>query len=172
MDNKEQARFFNETMAQHSGIFHKVARAYCPDEGDRQDLLQEIRVQVWRALPKYDNRYKMSTFLYRIALNVAISFWRKHARRAARYTPIDEQAHQLPSENSPDSEWQFALLEQFISELKETDKALLVLYLDDNSHAAIADITGLSASNVGTRIGRIKEKLKIRFSQHKHNEND
>lgn len=172
MNRQEYAQAFQQVMEQHANIFHKVARTYCPNEEDRQDLLQEISVQVWRALPKYDERCRMSTFLYRIALNVAISFWRKTSRHANRYSPLGNQAHHVPASEPSHSDWKFTLLERFIAALKETDKALMILYLEDKSHKEISEIMGLSVSNVGTRIGRIKEKLKTQFSQHNPNDHD
>jgi RNA polymerase sigma-70 factor (ECF subfamily) len=98
-------------------------------------------------------------------LNVAITFYRKNTTRANNHTLLDEQTEQIPTDDKTADERQLVLLEKFISELKEIDKALMVLYLEDKSHAEIAEILGMSNSNVGTKIARIKEKLKTRFSQ-------
>jgi RNA polymerase sigma factor (sigma-70 family) len=163
MENKEQ--FFNTIIDQHKGILVKVARAYCREEEERNDLLQEMMVQIWQSIHKYNDQYKMSTWLYRIALNVAISFYRQHSRRISKYTPMNEQTLQIASEYIATNEQQLKLLEQFIHELREIDKALMLLYLEDKSYAEIAEIVGMSISNVGTKMGRIKDKLKIRFSQ-------
>jgi RNA polymerase sigma-70 factor (ECF subfamily) len=78
---------------------------------------------------------------------------------------LDEQTAQIPIEDKSENERQLNLLEHFINELKEIDKALMILYLEDKSHTEIAEILGMSVSNVGTKIGRIKDKLKSRFSQ-------
>ncbi|WP_118974825.1 RNA polymerase sigma factor [Taibaiella koreensis] len=160
-NNNEQLEHLLET---HKGILFKVARAYCAREEDRQDLIQEMMIQVWHALPRYDVQYKMSTWLYRIALNVAISYYRKQSRKTI-HIPLDDQAEQVTDYESGSREQQLRLLEQFIAELNELDKALILLYLEDKSHAEIGDIMGLSISNVGTRVGRIKDRLKKRFSQ-------
>ncbi len=165
MDKQAQKHLFEGMMEQHKGILWKVARAYCPDEDDRQDLLQEMMIQIWQSVHKYNHQYKISTWLYRISLNVAISFYRKSAARAGKHAVLTEQLMEIPVEDKSEKERQLTLLEQFISELKEIDKALMLLYLEDKSHAEIADILGMSVSNVGTRIGRIKDKLKERFSQ-------
>jgi RNA polymerase sigma-70 factor (ECF subfamily) len=98
-------------------------------------------------------------------LNVAISFYRKNTTRANKYTELTEQLIETPVEDKSENERQLYLLDQFISELKEIDKALMILYLEDKSHTEIAEILGISVSNVGTKIGRIKDKLKTRFSQ-------
>jgi RNA polymerase sigma-70 factor (ECF subfamily) len=173
------AQEFEELVERHKGIFFKVAHMYCHNTADRDDLLQEMMIHVWHSLPRYnhDKQCKISTWLYRVALNVAISFYRKHGSRAQRYIALDEapdealsasteQSTELRSMGKSEHEQQLQLLEQCISELKELDRALMVLYLEDKSHAEIADIMGLSVSNVGTKIGRIKDKLKQRFSHH------
>lgn len=165
MENLEQRKFFHEVIEQHKGILFKVARGYCPHEEDRQDLIQEMMIQIWQSIHRYNDQYKMSTWLYRISLNTAISFYRKNSTREKRFTVLDEKTAQIPTIDKSDNERHLNLLEQFISELKEIDKALMILYLEDKSHAEIAEILGMSVSNVGTKVGRIKEKLKTRFSQ-------
>lgn len=165
MDKQDQQRFFEDIIEQHKGILFKVGRAYCPDVDDRQDLIQEMMIQIWLSIHKYNNQYKISTWLYRISLNVAISFYRKSSTRAKKYTGLNEQMVETPAGDQSENERQLNLLEQFISELKEIDKALMILYLEDKSHTEIAEILGMSVSNVGTKIGRIKGKLKARFSQ-------
>jgi len=165
MDKQKRQDFFQEIIEQHKGILFKVARAYCPNEDDRQDLIQEMMIQIWQSVHKYNNQFKISTWLYRISLNIAISFYRKNSIRVNKYKMLNEHTAQIPVEDKMEVENQLNLLEQFISELKEIDKALMILYLEDKSHAEIAEILGMSVSNVGTKTGRIKDKLKTRFSQ-------
>jgi RNA polymerase sigma-70 factor (ECF subfamily) len=162
---------FQELIEQHRGILYKVARAYCPLEEERQDLIQEMMIQIWQALPRYNAQYKSSTWIYRIALNVAISYYRKTTTQQRRQQALDANALQGTEADSSEKEQQFHLLEQFISELKELDRALMVLYLEDRNHAEIAEILGISISNVATKVGRIKDKLKQRFSQHQNQSN-
>ena len=165
MNEKERKQHFQNIIEQHKGILYKVARAYCPNEEDRQDLIQEIMIQVWQSIHRYNNQFKISTWFYRISLNVAISFYRKSTTRANKYKMLSEQTAQIPIEDKTADEIQLNLLEQFISELKEIDKGLMILYLEDKSHAEIAEILGISISNVGTKIGRIKNRLKTQFLQ-------
>lgn len=165
MEQSTQQQFFGEIIEQHKGILLRVARIYCPHHDDRQDLIQEIMIQIWQSLHKYNNQFKMSTFLYRIALNVAITFFRKNTRRRNLHHTLDDQVLLISADTGPGKEQQLNYLEKFINELKEIDKALMLLYLEDKSHAEIAEIMGISVSNVGTRIGRIKERIKARFSQ-------
>jgi RNA polymerase sigma-70 factor (ECF subfamily) len=165
MDKQKQQQFFEEIIEQHKGILFKVARAYCPNVDDQQDVIQEMMIQIWQSIHKYNDQFKISTWLYRISLNVAISFYRKSSTRAEKYTELNEQLVETTLNDKSEDERQLKLLEQFISDLKEIDKALMILYLEDKSHTEIAEILGISASNVGTKIGRIKERLKKRFSQ-------
>ncbi len=165
MQTKKQNQIFQELIEQHKGILFKVARTYCQDEEDRQDLIQEIMIQLWQSFHKYNDKFKISTWIYRISINVAISFYRKNLIRKANNIPLNEQVSQIQNVEKSEKEQQLNLLDQFINELKELDKALMLLYLEDKSHAEIADILGISAGNVGTKVGRIKDKLKQRFSQ-------
>ncbi len=156
---------FHQIIEQHKGILFKVAKTYCRDDDDRQDLLQEMMIQVWRSLHKYSDTYAITTWLYRISLNIAISFYRKNANRKYLNMPLIEEFTSFPDDVNNEKSEQLNLLEKFITELNDLDKALLLLYLDDKSHAEISEIIGLSVTNVGTKLGRIKEKLKKKFSQ-------
>jgi RNA polymerase sigma factor (sigma-70 family) len=165
ISDKELNHKFHQIIEQHKGILFKVAKVYCRNDEDRQDLLQEMMMQVWKSLHKYNDIYAITTWLYRISLNVAISFYRKNANRQNLRIPLIEELVTIQDETSNKKQEQLSLLEKFISELNDLDKALMLLYLEDKSHAGIAEIMGLSVSNVGTKLGRIKEKLKIKFSQ-------
>lgn len=161
----ELSQKFQQIIEQHKGILFKVVRTYCHNDEDRQDIMQEMMIQIWKSLPRYNDNFAITTWLYRISLNVAISFYRKNAHRQnSNISLIDEH---LPIQEvvSIERQEQLNLLEQFISELNELDKALILLYLEDKSHADISEIIGLSVTNVGTKLGRIKEKLKKKFSQ-------
>jgi RNA polymerase sigma-70 factor (ECF subfamily) len=164
--NQALSAQFHEVVTQHKGIFLKIARTYCRNAEDKQDLVQEIMIQVWRGLPRYDSKYPVSTWLYRVALNVAISFYRKQRRRLPMAGPVFEETMIMTDENPSPQQEQLQLLEQFIASLNDLDKALILLYLDDKSYAEIAQIMGLSVSNVGTKLGRVREKLRAKFEQH------
>ncbi|HMQ06889.1 MAG TPA: sigma-70 family RNA polymerase sigma factor [Saprospiraceae bacterium] len=158
---------FQEIIGQHKGILLKVARTYCRNEEDRQDLIQEMMIQIWKSLPRYNDDFAITTWLYRIGLNVAISFYRKNKQIHNHRIPLEFGHRPAEEEMNIEKQNQFILLEQFISELNEFDKALILLYLEDKSHAETAAVLGLSVSNVGTKLGRIKEKLRNKFSQFK-----
>lgn len=159
---KRDAHAFLEIIESHKGIIYKVANSYCRNEEDRKDLLQEVILQLWLSFSRYDEQYKLSTWMYRIALNVAISFYRKESRRSIINQPIPEAIIYLqqPQEKNADLE----RLHRFIRELKEIDRAIIILYLEGNAQQEIAEILGLTQTNVSTRVSRIKQQLKQKFS--------
>lgn len=155
---------FTQLIEKNKGIIYKVARSYGKNEDDRADLFQEIVLQLWKAFGRYDDQYKLSTWMYRIALNVAISFYRKE-RGKAELLPLTEGMMEIADEiGNSEMEANINLLQQFINELKELDKALMILYLESKSYKEMADILGISETNVATKVGRIKEQLKQKFS--------
>ncbi|WP_200890778.1 RNA polymerase sigma factor [Pedobacter lusitanus] len=130
----------------------------------KKDLIQEITLQLWRAYPGYNQTAKLSTWMYRVALNVAITFYRKERKKNDLIMPISGSMIEFIGEAEPvDNRNELLLLQHFISELKELDRALMLLYLEEKSQKEMAEILGLSETNIGTKINRIKEKLKQRF---------
>ena len=165
MDSMDKAGRFLSVIQANKGIIYKVANAYCRDAEDRKDLVQEIIVQLWKSFDNYNDDYKHTTWIYRIALNVAISFYRKENRRKQITNPLADGILDFADPGiSTGIEENVGFLQQFIAELKELDKALLLLYLEEKSHKEIAEITGISVTNVATKIGRIKNILKQKFS--------
>ena len=152
---------FGELLEQHRGIVLKVAGTYAWHPEDRADLAQEIAAQLWRAYPGYDPARSFSTWMYRIALNVAISFVRGDGRRQRHAVPLDEGLHDLASE-APDheSEQHLRLLQRFIATLEPLNRALLLLYLEDRSHREIAEVLGISEGNVATKLNRLKQRIR------------
>ncbi len=163
MTQTEKQIFYEKLSKEHKGIFYKVAGSYCKNVDDKSDLLQEMMLQVWKSLDRYNNEYKLSTWLYRICLNVAISYYRKQTIRRDTLRPIDDYSGLAGEENAPIYGDDRSQLMQFISELNNIDKALILLYLEDYDHSEMAEVLGISKSNVGTKIGRIKEQLKNKF---------
>jgi RNA polymerase sigma factor (sigma-70 family) len=156
---------FTKLIEQNKGIIYKVSRSYGKNEDDRADLFQEIVLQLWRAFERYDDHYKLSTWMYRIALNVAISYYRKESGKV-ELMPLTEGMTEIADETvNSEIEANINLLQQFINELKELDKALMILYLESKSYKEMADILGISETNVATKVGRIKEQLRQKFSK-------
>ena len=155
-----QERFVT-LLEEHKRILCKVASSYCRNPEDRPDLIQEMVVALWKSFGRYDDRYRFSTWMYRIALNVAISFYRSEVRRTRHTVPAGNSVLEIataPESAAPDDE--FRLLQNLMQQLDELDRALLILYLDGNPHDTIAGILGISETNVGTKISRIKQKLR------------
>lgn len=150
----------------NKGIIYKIANSFCKDEEDRKDLVQEIILRLWKSFESYDEQFKHSTWIYRISLNAAISFSRKEKSRNKINTPFSESIFNIADlKNNKPTEQSAVFLTQFIAELKELDKALMLLYLEERSHREIAEIMGITETNVATKIGRIKTMLKQKFSQ-------
>jgi RNA polymerase sigma-70 factor (ECF subfamily) len=155
---------FEALLHEHRKIIWKLAAAFTRQPQDRQDLAQEITIQLWRAFPRFQpEQARFSTWMYRIALNVAISqFRRDTSSLAARTEPLEDHHLNRIANPQPDSEdnerldalW--ALIDQF----EPLNRALIVLYLEDRSHAEIAEIIGISPTNVATKISRIKQTLR------------
>lgn len=153
---------FTRLLQDHHGIVATVAASYCRDPDDRADLAQDIAVQLWRAWPKYDPAKAFSTWMYRIALNVAISAVRSATVRHRHAVPFDETLHDLadPAPRDLQAEQQVRALHRFIHAQTPLDRALLLLYLDDCSHRDIAEILGLSETNVATKISRLRQRIR------------
>ena len=141
-------------------LVYKVAHTYGRGRDDVEDLAQEIAAQAWRAFPNYDRARSFSTWLYRIALNVAISWLRIEAPRRRRSVPFDTEIH-APAVNAVDDPDDGGrILRGFIDSQGPLDRALLLLYLEEHPNNQIAEILGITPSNVTTKINRLKERLR------------
>ena len=169
MNKTEKSDRFLSVIETNKGIIYKIANSYCKDPEDRKDLFQEIVSQLWKSFDNYSEQYKYSTWIYRIALNVAISFYRKENRRKVLSSPISEGVFSFFVEENSETESNLRMLQQFIQELKDLDKALMLLYLEEKSHREMAEIIGISETNVATKIGRIKLLLKQKFTTIENN---
>lgn len=166
MEGDKKYRFI-QTIDDHKKIIYKIVNSYCQNREDRKDLEQEIIIQLWKSFDKYDDNYKYSTWMYRIALNVAISFYRKERKWSLKSDFYNEASIfdmvEETGENEAELEGQLKLLQTFINNLNELNKALMLLYLEEKNHDEIAEILGITKTNVATKIGRIKLKLKKEF---------
>ena len=155
---------FTDLLRRHAGLLHKIAYVYCRDSTDREDVIQEIALQLWRSRDRYDESYAETTWIYRIAVNVAISVHRRGRRHRERRVSLDDPAITIaaPSaEPSDDVRW----LLRCIDDLGVLDKALVVFHLDGLDHKSISDVLGISPSNVGTKLLRIKQRLRVAFER-------
>jgi RNA polymerase sigma factor (sigma-70 family) len=156
---------FISVIKDNQNLIFKICYSYCSNSEDRKDLQQEILIQLWNSFTKFDGRVKISTWIYRIALNTAISFYRTDCKYKKKTVTIDASIISLSIfESDSELDEKVALLYKFIERLNEMDKALILLYLDDNKYKDIAEILGLSETNVATKISRVKKNLKEQFS--------
>lgn len=141
----------------------KICRVYAWGRADQDDLYQETLFQIWRALPNLREEAHADTWLYRIALNTAISFVRKDKSRRSRIVSgIDQTMHDVPDTNShrdPDAEEKFAQLFQAIAQLNATEKAVITLFLEDLSYEQMAAVLGVTENNIGVMLHRAKKKV-------------
>ena len=150
---------FIDTIAIHQPIILKVCRMYCTEKDDREDLFQEIVLQLWRSYPSFKGEAKISTWMYRISINTAITSLRKNSRKPVTQALSTEHENiNEITEQRIDVEYAREL-QLAINILSKIDKALVMLYLEEKSYKEIAEILGISESNVGVKINRIKKKL-------------
>ena len=165
-----QEQFIQQIEAK-KGIIFKISRSFCRSRADQEDLRQEILLRLWKGLPRYDPAYAFTTWMYRVALNVAIS-WQRQTKRKAGTVPFSETlgdtdgveyppgsagspVYPLEDQHSP-----MLLLQKHVAALKDLEKALMLLYFEEKSYREIAEIMGITETNVATKVSRIKEKLK------------
>jgi RNA polymerase sigma-70 factor (ECF subfamily) len=148
----------------HKRILYKVANAYCRDHDQRQDLVQEMTVQLWRSFGRYDEGQRFSTWMYRVVMNVAISTYRSAARRIRTTLPVEDFALELAAADQiTEASHDVRLVYRLIQQLDAMNRALILLYLDGYTHDEIAGITGITTTNVATRVNRIKQRLRSEF---------
>jgi RNA polymerase sigma-70 factor (ECF subfamily) len=160
MGERARQERFVALLEENEGILRKVAGAYTRTVADREELVQETIAQLWRSFPRYDERQRFSTWMYRVALNVAISALRGDVRRRRHTVPAEEEHFGVPAPAPDPAEERRALLNAAMKRLEPFDRALLVLHLDGRPYAEIAEVLGLTETNVGTRLGRVRQKLR------------
>lgn len=142
----------------HRGIIYKVCTLYVRDKIAREDLFQDILVQLWRSFPSFKGNSQVSTWMYRVALNTAISQFRKDVKQPERL-PLSREDFEIPDLADETDNERRSMLKQAIDQLNEIEKALILLYLEEKSYSEISAIVGLTVTNVGVRLNRIKSKL-------------
>jgi RNA polymerase sigma-70 factor (ECF subfamily) len=151
---------FLKDIEENIGIIIKIARVYAKNSTDREDLINDIVLELWKSYERFKGNSSISTWIYRVALNTSMNYKRKRKHDDllffTDFRNVDNNKWLSEDENSSESQ----ILFQCIEELNEINKAIILLYLDGKSHEEISEITGVSKSNVGTRIGRIKEQIK------------
>lgn len=150
---------FTKLIEENQGIIFKVSRVYCSGKNCRDDLFQEILLQLWKSFPAYDKNRKFTTWMYQVALNTAISQYRKGKKIDAEV--LKESHIELTDDSEVDNKGERAKsLHKAINRLNRVEKSIIILYMDEYPYDEIAEIIGISVSNVGVKINRIKKKLK------------
>ncbi len=157
-ERDSQYHEFTALLREHERLVYKVSGLYTTDAEDRKDLFQEIVLQAWISYPRFKGASKISTWLYRVALNTALG----HKRKKRSHITGNDELLLLHAEEAGHDAYaeEYGIMHQMIAELPALEKALILLYLEDHSYRDIAEILGISESNVGTKLNRIKDKMK------------
>jgi RNA polymerase sigma-70 factor (ECF subfamily) len=157
LNKKDLIKEFTELIEKNQGIIYKVSGMYCNGTTCREDLFQETLLQLWRAFPSYDRNRKFSTWMYRIAINTAISQFREEKSNIVVYkSEVPEQIYENRSYEGDDN---ISVLNRAIRRLNKAEKAIIILYMDNHTYEDISEIIGITVSHVGVKINRIKKKL-------------
>ncbi|HAQ18743.1 MAG TPA: RNA polymerase subunit sigma-70 [Prolixibacteraceae bacterium] len=156
---------FLQIITENQGIIHKVCSIYCDLEEDRRDLFQEILVQLWKSYPTFRSESKFSTWMYRVALNTAITSFKKDKRQPDKSGVSYENLHLAEELYDSVIEDQIKMLNQAVSQLTGIEKSIILLFLEDKKYEEIAEITGITQNYVRVKMNRIKKKLKLLMNQ-------
>jgi len=160
MDNERLTEIFTRRISENKGIIHKVCNVYCNTLEDKQDMMQEITLQLWKSFPNFQEKAKFSTWMYRIALNTAITNIRK-SKKNPIFDAFSEKQSELPEkEEIPSLDEDINKLYKAIAKLNDIEKAIILLYLEKRTYSEIGEVVGIGEKNVSVKIVRIKKKLK------------
>lgn len=158
-DDNLNEQFLN-ILNENIGTLLKISRAYAETFHDREDLVNDIVLELWKSFKSFKGDSKISTWIYRVALNTSMNFKRKKRNKSSFYFFADLKQIENIYVPELDNLSELEFLYRCIDRLDKINKAIILLYLDGNSHEEISSVTGISKTNVGTRIGRIKEQLR------------
>lgn len=149
--------FFKEFIEDNQATIYKICRVYANDAEELKDFVQEVTIQLWRSHEKFENRSKLSTWVYRVTLNVCLTLSKKRRKGFDTVSLLPTDIYDDVDEAERE---QVEALYQAIRKLKESERAIILLYLEDKSYKEIASILGITISNVGARVNRVKNQLK------------
>lgn len=157
---KETETIFLSLINQHKAIIHKISKMYMHDGEEQRDLFQEIVMQLWKAYPSFKGLSKFTTWMYRVALNTALVYFKKENRKVDK-APLDENIDVIDESDSTEKEEKLTYLYKAVQELNAVEKALIFLFLENQSHREIAENLGISEINARVKLNRTKEKLQF-----------
>ncbi|UII28044.1 sigma-70 family RNA polymerase sigma factor [Fulvivirga maritima] len=149
--------FFENFVSDNLRIINRICRAYARDPEEMKDYVQEVTIQLWKSYEKFKGNSQVSTWVYRVTLNVCLSLSKKGQRRVETVSILPND---IPEEGIDPQQEQLAKLYAAMKKLKDTDRAILLLYLEDKSYTEMADILGITVTNVGAKVNRAKNQLK------------
>jgi len=159
LEKENVEKQFETLIRENELLIYKVCRMYAYAEDDRQDLFQEVVIQLWKAFPKFEGRSKVSTWLYRIAINVAITNLRQQKNFIDTYDP-DKLPQQIDYTTGHEKDEQLILLYKTIEQLNKVEKAIVMLYMEDKTYQEMEDILGIKQGNLRVKMNRIKDKIR------------
>ena len=157
MKNQQE---FLELIEQHKGILYKVSKMYMDNSEDQNDLVQEIVLQLWKSYERFEGNAQFSTWMYRVSLNTALTYFKKEKKKTDQHTLI-ENIDQIDEHDSGENETQLELFYKAIQELNKVEKALIFLFLEGQSHKEIGQNLGISEGNARVKLNRTKEKIQL-----------
>ena len=160
MQKQEVEKQFEKHIGENELLIHKVCRIYAYTDADRKDLFQEIVIQLWKAWPKFNGQAKFSTWLYRVAINTAITGLRKQKNFITSYEPAALNTNISDDNYNKAEEERLQQLYIAIEQLNEVEKAIIMLYMEDKQYDEMEDILGIGQGNLRVKMNRIKEKLR------------
>ncbi|MFP4041229.1 MAG: RNA polymerase sigma factor [Bacteroidales bacterium] len=160
MDKNTKREEFLGLISRHQHLIRKVAAIYYKNPEDQEDAFQEILVNLWKAYPTFEGRSKISTWIYRVALNTVLTNLRKATNRVYHNQTDAEVPENFSTHEEHDFSEEISVLYKAIEHLSDIEKAVIMLYMEEKSYDDIADIMGMTRTNVGVKISRIKKKLK------------
>lgn len=155
----KQQEFLN-LIDSHKGILHKVSRMYMDNDEDQNDLIQEIVLQLWHSYERFEGNSKFSTWMYRVSVNTALTFFKKEKKKADHHTFL-ENIDRVDDEQSSEKETQLELFYKAVQELNKVEKALIFLFLEGQNHKEIGENLGITEGNARVKLNRTKDKLQI-----------
>ncbi len=160
---EKNTALFLDVLRSHEALIYKVCYMYAEDEEHLHDLYQEVAANVWAGIDGFNNKSKVSTWIYRIALNTCVTYFRRHGKHSA-VGRLDSDAYSIEDE-SDERRAQLRMMYDLIGRLGKIDKAIVMLWLDEHSYDEIAEIVGMTRANVASRLYRIKHRLSISVNQ-------
>jgi RNA polymerase sigma-70 factor, ECF subfamily len=160
MQPDTQEKLFKQWLGEYGKLIFKVVRAYAVSSQDREDLFQDIMLQLWNSLPSFEGNAAETTWIYRVALNTALVWKRTEKRKHRRHALIDfDEVSAAESESSACNDGLIGQLYDNIRKLEKIDGSLILMHLDGLSYDQMAEVLGISKGNVGVRLNRAKKQL-------------